>query len=71
MSMHLGIFKRMPDHLLKASTTYSCAAKAGMVGATSVASSAYHLLERERLFEVSVYPLWLDFIHLMRGSTMM
>ena len=98
----MGMFKRMPDHLLKASTTCnemkneiyplqkgcakdiispvgcnshvsttcSCASKAGMVGATSVASSAYHFIDRERLFEASVYPFCVDFIHLMRGSTM-
>ncbi len=70
MSLHFDLFKRMPDHLIKASTTWSCASKAWMVGATSVASSAYHLLEREKLFEVSVYPFCVDFIHLMRGSTM-
>ncbi len=70
MSLHLGMFKRMPDHLLNPSTTCSCASKAGMVGATGVASSAYHLLERKRLFEVSVYPFCVDFIHPMRSSTM-
>ena len=61
MILHLGMFKRMSDHLLKASTTCRCASKAGMVGATSVASSAYHLLKRERLFEVSVYPFLCGF----------
>ena len=40
-----------------------------MVAATSVASSAYHLLVRERLLDVSVYPFCVDFIHLIRGST--
>ena len=69
MSLHLGMFKRTPDHLLKASTTCSCASKAGMVKTTSVASSAYHLLEREMLLEVSVYSFCVDFIHLVRGST--
>jgi hypothetical protein len=52
--LYLGMFRRMPDHLLKESTTCSCASKVGMAGATSVASSAYRLLDRERLFEVSV-----------------
>ena len=40
-----------------------------MVAATSVASSAYHLLVRERLLDVSVYPFCVDFIHLISGST--
>ena len=41
-----------------------------MVDATRVASSAYHLLDKERLFDTSVYSFWVDFINLMRGSTM-
>ena len=40
-----------------------------MVTATRVASSAYYLLVRERLFEVSVYPFCVDFIHVVRGSS--
>ncbi len=40
-----------------------------MVAATKVASSAYHLLVREKLFDVSVYPFCVEFVHLMRGST--
>jgi hypothetical protein len=58
----------MPDQLLNFSIICSCEIKAGMVAATRVASSAYHLLVRERLFDVSVYPLCANFIHLMRGS---
>ena len=69
MSLHLGMFMRMPDQLLNFSTISSIRIRAGIVAATRVASSAYHLLVRERLFEVSVYPFCVDFIHLMRGST--
>ncbi len=46
----------MPDQLLNVSTICSCDIKAGMVAATRMASSAYHLLVREKLFDVSVYP---------------
>ncbi len=59
----------MPDQLLNFSTICSCEIKAGMVAATRVASSAHHLLVREKLFDVSVYPFCVDFIHLIRGST--
>ncbi len=59
----------MPDKLLNVSTICSCEIKEGMVAATRVASSAYHLLVRERMFDVSVYPFCVDFIHLVRGST--
>ena len=69
MSLHLGMFMWMPDQLLNFCTISSIRIWAGIVAATSVASSAYHLLVRERLFDVSVYPFCVDFIHLMRGST--
>ncbi len=59
----------MPDQLLNFSTICSSEINTGMVAATRVASSAYHLLVRERLFNVSVYHFFVDFIHLMRGST--
>ncbi len=59
----------MPDQLLNFSTISSCEIKARVVAATRVASSAYYLLVRERLFDVSVYPFCVDFIHLMMGST--
>ncbi len=59
----------MPDQLLNVSTSCSCEIKAGLVAATRVASLAYHLLVRERLFDVSVYPSCVDFIHFTRGST--
>jgi hypothetical protein len=54
---------------MNVSTICSCEIKVVMVAATRVASSAYHLLARERLFDVSVYPFCVDFIHAMRGST--
>jgi hypothetical protein len=54
VSLYLGIIKQMPDHLLYDSTNCNCASKAGMVDATRVASSADHLLDKERLFDVSV-----------------
>jgi hypothetical protein len=58
VSLHLGSF--MPYQLLNVSTICSCEIKAGMVAATRVASSAYHLLVKERLFDVSVYPfVWI------------
>ena len=69
MSLHLGMFMWMPDQLLNFCTISSIRIRAGIVAATSVASSAYHLLVRERLFDVSVYHFFVDFIHLMRGST--
>ncbi len=59
----------MYDQLLNFSTISSYEIKAGIVAATRVASSAYHLLVRELLFDISVYPLCVDVIHLMRGST--
>ena len=70
VSLHLGMFMRMPDQLLNFSTMSSIRISAGIVAATRVASSAYHLLVKERLFDVSVYPFCVDFIHLIRGSTM-
>ncbi len=70
MSLHLDILRRMPDHLLNDYTTRSCAIRAGMVHAMRVASFAYHLFDKERLFIVSLYPLCVDFIQRMRGSTM-
>jgi hypothetical protein len=69
VSLHLGMFMWMPDHLLNFSTICNCEIKARMVAATRVASLAYHLVVRERLFDVSVYPFCVDFIHLVRGST--
>ncbi len=39
----------MSDPLLNFSTIYSCEIKVGMVAATRVVSSAYHLLVRKRL----------------------
>ena len=57
----------MSDKLLNVSII--CEIKAGMVAASRVASSAYHLLVRERLFDVSAYLFCVDFIHPMRGST--
>ncbi len=69
MSIHLGMFMWMPDQLLNFCARSSIRIRAGIVAATSVASSAYHLLVRERLFDVSVYPFCVDFIHLMRGFT--
>ncbi len=53
MSLHLGMFKRMPNQLLKFSTISNCAIKAGRVDAISVASSVYHLLVKVRLFDLS------------------
>jgi hypothetical protein len=63
------MFMRVPDFLLNFSTISSIRIRAGIVAATRVAASAYNLLVRERLFDVSVYPVCVDFIHLMRGST--
>ncbi len=61
----------MPDHyLLNASTIWSCAIRAGMVDALRVASPPYHLLDKVRLFEVSLYPFCVNFIQRMSGSTM-
>jgi hypothetical protein len=60
----------MPDHLLNASTIWSCTIKTGMVDPMRVASSAYHLLDRVMLFEASLYPFCVDFIHRMRGLNM-
>ncbi len=59
----------MPDELLNLCTISNIRIRAGIVVATSVASSAYHLLVGERLFDVSVYPFCVDFIHVMKGST--
>ena len=68
MSLHLGMFRRMPDQLLNFSTISNCAIRAGMVDAMRVASSAYHLLVKVRLFDEILYPSCVDLIHLMRGS---
>ena len=70
MSLHLGMFRRMPDQLLIFSTISSCTIRTGIVDAISMASSAYYLLVKVRLFDVSVYLCCVYFIHLMRGSTM-
>ena len=63
------MFMRMPDQLPNFSTISNIRIRAGIVAATRVASSAYYLLVRERLFEVNVYPFCVDFIHRKRGST--
>ncbi len=54
VSLHLGMFKRMPDQLLYASANCNCASKTWMVDVTRVASLAYNLLDKERLFDVIV-----------------
>jgi len=59
----------MPDHVLNVFTVCNWVLRAATVGATSVASSAYHLLESVRLFDVSVYPALSVFSHRMSGST--
>ena len=67
----MGMFMWMPYQLMNLCTISSIRIRAGIVAATSVASSAYYLLVRERLFDVSVYPFCVDFIHRMRGPWIM
>ncbi len=44
--------------------------RTGIADAMRVASSTSHLLDRVRLFEVSLYSFCVKFIHRMRGLTM-
>ena len=46
----------MPDHSLNVLTTSSYVLRSVTLWATRVASSAYHLLDRFNLLEVSVWP---------------
>jgi hypothetical protein len=68
VSLHSGMFNRMPDHSLNVLTNSSCVFKSATVDATSVASSAYHLLKNISLLEVRVYPFWRDLSQRKSGS---
>jgi len=68
--LHLGMFIRMHAHSVIVMTASNFMLRSATVNVINVASSAYHLLDSDRLLEVSsVYPLFKDLSHRISGST--